>query len=236
MSHSREVNGTWNRMIDERRWHFDPFASKAEHQIIARLTLPADVDQQVEACRAQMTPKTLGNSNRLAPATSAAYASLNDGNAADARRFTGGEKMAYASVGDQLAGFELPECCRRIMNLLPLDDCYGKLHVQNPGEVWPMHFDNYNAFRRDSDLSWEDPGVRRLLIAMGDWRWGQMIELGNSMWTQWRAGDVLYFDWLVPHGSANCGIYPRTTLVVTGRVTNELRDWLKGDLPRELHV
>lgn len=63
---------------------------------------------------------------------------------------------------------------------------------------------------------------------------GHYITFGNTPWTGWKAGDILYFDWLVPHGTANCGNTPRFSMFVTGFMTDEMRNWIQNDEFREI--
>jgi len=46
----------------------------------------------------------------------------------------------------------------------------------------------------------------------------------------------MYFDWLVPHGSANCGHSDRVSLFVTGEATHELENWVSAPSPRTIEL
>jgi hypothetical protein len=61
-------------------------------------------------------------------------------------------------------------------------------------------------------------------VSLDDYEPGQVIVYGNSVLTQWQAGDVHIFDTLnVPHGTFNISTKPRPNLTITGLRT-ELTD------------
>ena len=45
----------------------------------------------------------------------------------------------------------------------------------------------------------------RYLIMLEDWMPGHMVQLDDLVLTNWKAGDVWYFDNEVLHWAANCG-------------------------------
>lgn len=56
----------------------------------------------------------------------------------------------------------------------------------------------------------------RVLIHLQDWEFGQMLQWGTKIITQWRAGDAILFDESIPHATANASRYKRYTLRITG--------------------
>lgn len=70
----------------------------------------------------------------------------------------------------------------------------------------------------------------RIFIQLTDWRPGQFWEFGNYHWNQWRAGEIITFDWEnMPHCTANAGYDPRVTFQLTGirtEKTTEFLQWL----------
>lgn len=117
----------------------------------------------------------------------------------------------------------MPDSLKQIANNFGLDDCMERIHVQRPGEVWNLHIDKLSKWSPD------DPSqVMRLFIQLTDWQPGQFWEFGNYHWNQWRAGDVVTFDWAnMPHSTANAGHNPRVTLQLTGIVTEQTKQFLQ---------
>jgi hypothetical protein len=230
--------GTWDYMRNTGLWHFDPQLDepKTAHRVIAQIRGPLDklIDQVPPG-----QPKTLQRSMQHRPDRSTYFDRIQKGNEADAARLGLDPERPYAEVFDAKKALEPNSpMIEQLVAKLPLDNAYWKLHRQKPGQNWPMHFDNYHAFERKAgDVEgWVDPGIRRLWIMLSDWRWGQFVQLGNKVWSHWSAGDVMYFDWLVPHGSANCGHSDRVSLFVTGEATHELENWVSAPSPRTIEL
>lgn len=108
--------------------------------------------------------------------------------------------------------YELTPELRKIAESFDLDRAMARLHVQRPGQVWNLHLDKLEKWMP------EDPSsVERYFVQLTDWQPGHFWNFGNYVWQNWRAGDVVTFDWQnVPHSTANAGLTPRVTLQVTG--------------------
>jgi len=108
--------------------------------------------------------------------------------------------------------YDLHPELQRIADSFELDNAMARLHVQWPGQVWNLHLDKLEKWMP------ADPSrVQRYFVQLTDWEQGHFWNFGNYVWQNWRAGDVVTFDWLnVPHATANAGLSPRVTLQVTG--------------------
>lgn len=115
----------------------------------------------------------------------------------------------------------------KLAQALGLENSITRLHVQRPGQLLNMHIDDLTS--QDQNPS----EVRRFIIAVEDWCPGQVFQLGNALWSQWRAGDCVTWSWKdIPHGSANFGWYDRPMIQITGYVTEltqQLVDQASGD-------
>lgn len=111
-----------------------------------------------------------------------------------------------------------------------LENSCARAHVQFPGEVTIFHTDIFSPsheFLPDTiknipeEKIGHDNGVRRILIALEDWCWGQTIMFGAQSWSQWKAGDIAYWNYGVPHCAANMGYIPRISVSITGLATDK---------------
>jgi hypothetical protein len=118
--------------------------------------------------------------------------------------------------------WNIPACLKKISNDFALEDCMERIHVQWPGQLWNLHIDKLQKWCPENPER-----VMRIFIQLTDWQPGQFWEFGNHHWNQWRAGDVLTFDWQnMPHSTANSGHHPRVTLQLTGIATGKTYDYL----------
>jgi hypothetical protein len=78
-----------------------------------------------------------------------------------------------------------------------LKNSLARFHVQFPGEVTAWHTDIFSPAHEflDQDLDDEsigkDNNIRRVLIALEDWKVGHFFMFGKTVWTDWVAGDVI---------------------------------------------
>jgi hypothetical protein len=118
-------------------------------------------------------------------------------------------------------------------NYVGLEKPLARWHVQFPGEVTAWHTDIYSPAHEFLDPSTvdqsdesvgRDNGIRRIIIAIEDWTWGHMLMFGKTPWIDWKAGDVIYWEFGVPHGTANMGYIPRISVSITGKQTEKFLD------------
>jgi hypothetical protein len=126
---------------------------------------------------------------------------------------------------------------KKIGDKFGLQNSLIRLHVQFPGDVTVWHTDIFAPYHdllpdlsivSDEKIG-HDCGLRRVLIALEDWSWGQCFMFGAQTWSQWQAGDVIYWPFGTPHCSSNMGYDVRISLSVTGLKTPEFQQYI-GDL------
>ena len=226
-------NGTWEFLKENKLWHFDKELNSSNYKIIGRFigNWQNEINQldfdQLKKIENTMSHKTKDSY----------YNDIEEGNKKDFIKYGFPENLEYGYVNDKKSKptETLPDVFIKMFNKIPLLNAYPKFTKQMPGQLWPMHFDNYHALRPNlSEKTWEDPNIRRIWIALNDWDWGHCVLFGNTPWTGWRAGDILYFDWLIPHGTANCGNTPRFSMFVTGFMTEEMKNWIQNEEFREI--
>jgi hypothetical protein len=118
-----------------------------------------------------------------------------------------------------------------------LKDAVTRLHVQFPGDVTAWHADIFapyhdllpNTCLNSKNTVGQDIGLRRIIIALEDWDWGQCFMFGSHTWSQWHAGDVIYWNFGVPHCAANMGLTPRICMSVTGTSTELFKTLVARD-------
>jgi hypothetical protein len=119
----------------------------------------------------------------------------------------------------------------KIGNQFGLGNPLIRFHIQFPGDITIWHTDifapHHNLLPSDVALTEEtvgqDLGLRRILIALEDWDWGQCFMFGAQTWSQWHAGDAIFWKFGTPHCAANMGFTPRISISVTGQETEQFK-------------
>lgn len=101
---------------------------------------------------------------------------------------------------------------KKMIDHWALEKVSYRAHCQWPGQVFGIHIDK--LWHRNP----VDPArIVRIIVSLADYEPGQILIYGNSILTQWQAGDVHIFDTLnVPHGTANLSVKPRPNITITG--------------------
>lgn len=151
------------------------------------------------------------------------------------------EQEEYDRLDAGMAGREFvqvvpePEVCtthiQKLADYWCLGRCRTRVHVQFPGQMFPTHVDKlWHRYPQDPSK------LIRIVIMLNDYEPGQLMVYGNSVLTQWRAGDVHCFDTLnVPHSTANMSRTPRVSLIVTGFRTPETDTKLLASSSTSIH-
>jgi hypothetical protein len=131
------------------------------------------------------------------------------------REIRGLKDTEYTNVALEDYLDQFPEI-KKMVDYWGLDNVTYRCHVQWPGQTFAMHIDK--LWHRNP----VDPSrIVRLIVSLDDYEPGQILIYGNSVLTQWKAGDVHIFDTLnVPHGTFNISAKPRPNLTITGLRTD----------------
>jgi len=104
----------------------------------------------------------------------------------------------------------------KMVNYFGLNRAKARAHVQLTGQVFNYHLD---VLPHHADVSFDQ--VIRFVIFLEDWEPGHFYMYGTRTLSHWRAGDFHTFDWQnVPHCTANAGLCPRVSLMITGIKTD----------------
>lgn len=110
----------------------------------------------------------------------------------------------------------LSEGLKKILeNFSASNQRYNFLKLE-PGRILQWHIDAYSTFVKYNDIEpsrWNE--IKRSVILLDDWDFGQVIQIGNDVLTRWKAGDV--FTWVGDtwHGAANFGVKELIVMQVT---------------------
>ena len=86
------------------------------------------------------------------------------------------------------------------------------------GTVMPTHSDLYKAYIKRFNLEGKEHTIRRAVVLLEDWQPGHYLDCLGKPFVDWKAGDVVEWDFDTPHSAANVGFADRYTLQITGNV------------------
>ena len=88
----------------------------------------------------------------------------------------------------------------------------------NTGTVLPTHQDLYLRYIQLFQLHGQEHRIRRAVIFLENWKPGHYAEYNDTPKVNWHAGDVVEWQYDLPHMAANLGLEPRYTLQITGHI------------------
>lgn len=111
---------------------------------------------------------------------------------------------------------------KKMTDYFGLERAKARAHIQMTGQVFNYHLDVYP---HHADAPVEQ--VMRVVIFLQDWEPGHFYIYGTHTLSHWKAGDFHTFKWQdVPHGTANAGLHPRVSIIITGVKTKHTLDIL----------
>ena len=85
-----------------------------------------------------------------------------------------------------------------------------------PGHVSFWHFDSYATFVKHNNIDIKRHNdIQRSAVMMTNWSFGQVLQIGATVYSNWNAGDVFTWSGDTWHGAANFGIEDFTVMQVT---------------------
>ena len=93
-----------------------------------------------------------------------------------------------------------------------------RLLVNMPGNGVPWHWDAAESYLLRFPEVTGLNACTRLWFPVVDWCNGHAFQIGNSVLTHWKAGNVWNIPWGVPHASTNFGYNVKYTVSLTGKL------------------
>jgi hypothetical protein len=127
----------------------------------------------------------------------------------------------------------------KIVSALGFEEGYSSyINNQPPGVLMHRHIDSVSCYSYEKSEDQEEfldreydkirrqpkgqKEIYRCMVALDDWHPGQIFALEPGFWTNWKKGDVMFFDWRnTPHYTANCGVHHRPLLKITGTLSDD---------------
>jgi hypothetical protein len=219
MQKNNEYKGSrWQFTRDRSNWHFDPFRPPElgidSYSPVGRFI--ADFAPIIEKYKKQVESITWATGVRKQyPANDPLKNALAEQLDHKQAGFDPDQIMFDRAFGDDEPLF------KKMSAIIGMENNDIRFNLQQTGHLLVTHMDYLDGFERDGN-----PG-RRFAVMLEDWRWGQIFQLGNANWTQWKAGDCITWEYRdIPHSTCNMGWWPRPMLQISGTVTEKTQKFL----------
>lgn len=109
----------------------------------------------------------------------------------------------------------MPDSIEYIKSYFDLDCTSVAINMFMPGQYLPIHCDLYQAYKKHHDLT-ESQVINRYIVMLEDGIDGQMLTIGNVVYTMWKAGDTFVWKDCDKHTFYNMSIKSRYAAQITG--------------------
>lgn len=239
-----DFESRWEYTKATSRWHFDPTVDEdttPAFKIIGRF-VGLDFSKIIDRALKNNIPTTMNNRLRTNELPFTDRLERND----MSQMGLSMDHVMYNESGKKDFDGQWPDDLRKILKTLGLQRLgFGcAIHVQYPGQVFPLHIDVFPSLKGNQEHHILDEHVdaaARFTLQLKDWEWGHMWSYGNTYWKQWRAGEVSFHPWKdLPHCTANAGFTPRVSVQITGLVTEKTKALIANSVdirhPREFDM
>ena len=107
-----------------------------------------------------------------------------------------------------------PAWANGIADEIGLQNCGFTFYRMKQLDIRPQHVDHFANYSNIYNVSQQD--VCRAVVFLQDWKVGHYLDLNNTGYVNWTAGDYVLWQSTVVHSAANIGIDYRYTLQITG--------------------
>ena len=105
---------------------------------------------------------------------------------------------------------------KRIKAHFNLKTIFVAVNKQQPNHIVGLHQDTNKSLIVKNQEDFLISKLRKYIVFVSPWTEGQVFMLGKSAHSNWQTGDVISFDWFMPHATANASGSDRVLLFITG--------------------
>ena len=216
----------WDFTKSQSKWHFNPDVKSVDYKEVC--TFKSDWQDAVNECLGRVETSTWASRNKF-DGTDRIYSANQE--EYDLERAGAKPDM---EIFERTKAQDI-EVFKKVANYFVMDETTIKFHNQTTGQMLNWHIDNF-AGRKERGNSFveieadKNPEVmRRFVIMLDDWKHGQVFQLGNTNWHQWKKGQCITWEWRdIPHATCNMGWEDRPMLQITGLTSDFTRNLVQS--------
>jgi hypothetical protein len=91
------------------------------------------------------------------------------------------------------------------------------INLFKPGQYMPIHYDRFGTYKKVNNLE-DNCSICRYMVMLEDHVQGQMLQIGDRIYTNWKAGQVYNWCNYSLHTFYNLSIKDRYAVQITGQV------------------
>jgi len=210
----------WEKFMKEHKddWHFDPTKKSQDFEYVGRLEIDFKPLLDLMKDDKKFTEFRIVEEIKE-------HSSLSE-------RINGFKEWGFTehnTISLQITDKEYPEILKPFKEFGGFGDCNVVVLKQYPGQFLPFHQDTYVGFKKEYNIP-SETRVTRYSVMLEDWKWGHYFLAGNSVFHQWKQGDIIELPPLMHHVTCNGGIEPKLTMTITGTVTEEFLERKKNSV------
>ena len=209
-----KIDGTWKtyKKNFSKIWHFDP-KKKKSNDLKFICNIKTDYNKILDLCERSINKK---NSNYfLSKKSSNDKMYKNRNNEIQEIGYKKNTNEFY-----QVFSNDHYDIFEKFIKITNLEYATSSVIIQPPGNVLGWHQDTFVNFRLKNKHV-KNKEVYRYMLMLEDWKWGHYFTAGNDTITQWKQGDLFFWEPHIFHCGANAGIDKKITLNITGFASNE---------------
>lgn len=124
-----------------------------------------------------------------------------------------GHSLDQMRIGLLQEHMGLPEWVKEVKSNFDLRNMTATIHRLRPGNYLPIHVDLYSKYK---EITGVNGNIHRIIVFLEDWQPGHMLDINNTIYNDWKAGDYVGWTDDTPHAAYNLGMSDRYTLQITG--------------------
>jgi hypothetical protein len=108
------------------------------------------------------------------------------------------------------------DLAKQIKERFNLKTVFISVNKQRPNNIVGLHQDANKSLMVKHQEDFLISKLKKYIVFVSPWTEGQVFMLGKTAYSNWSAGDIIEFEWFMPHATANASGSDRYILFISG--------------------